>query len=113
MDRKHKCKCKIISFGHINLYFLLIPFGALFQAAKVKITSISAKFSEINRENQHPIIITINYSFGLCLSFIFFIIYKICNKRNKVANIFFSGKIMNRSNLNKEITKKKNFYGFY
>ncbi len=104
-----KCKCKIISFGHINLYLLLIPFGALFQAAKDIITSDSTKFGEKDRENQHPIIITINYAFGLCLSFIFFITYKICSKRGKTANIFLFEKIMYKPTPNKKINNKEKF----
>ena len=104
-----KCKCKIISFGHINLYFLLIPLGALFRAAKELIISNSTKFGETDKEKQHPIIITINYASGLCLSFIFFIIYKICNKRKKISKIFLFEKIMYKSTSNKKITKKEKF----
>ena len=64
-----KCRCNIISFGHINLYILLIPLGALFKAAKDIITSRSEKLGKDNAknpENQHPVIITINYALGLC-----------------------------------------------
>ena len=104
-----KCKCKIISFGHINLYFLLIPLGALFRAAKELIISNSTKFGETDKEKQHPIIITINYTLGLCLSFIFFLIYKICNKRKKISKIFLFEKIMYKSTSNKKITKKEKF----
>ena len=104
-----KCKCKIISFGHINLYFLLIPLGALFRAAKELITSHSTKFGETDKEKQHPIIITINYASGLCLSFIFFIIYKICNKRKKISKIFLFEKITYKSTSNKKITNKEKF----
>jgi len=85
----NKCGCKIISFGHINLYMLLIPLGAFFSAAKDIIIIFSEKLGENDPkkpEKQHPVIITINYAFGLCLSFIFFIIYKICNKRHKNMN---------------------------
>ena len=104
-----KCKCKIISFGHINLYFLLIPLGALFRAAKELITSNSTKFGETDKEKQHPIIITINYASGLCLSFIFFLIYKIYNKRKKISKIFLFEKIMYKSTSNKKITNKEKF----
>ena len=46
-----KCKCKIISFEHINLYFLLIPFGALFKATKDLIIDNPTKFGETSKEN--------------------------------------------------------------
>ena len=105
-----KCKCNIISFGHINLYILLILLGAVFNTAKYIITIKSTKLGQDDAkkpENQHPVIITINYAMGLCLSFIFFIIYKICNKRHKTTNIFLLDNIMNKSNINKEVTKKE------
>ena len=107
-----KCRCKIISFGHINLYILLIILGALFKAAKDLITSNSEKLGQDEAkdpEKQHPIIITINYALGLCLSFIFFIIYKACNKRNKNtnANIFLLERMSTKPNHNIETTKKE------
>ena len=107
-----KCRCKIISFGHINLYILLIILGALFKAAKELITSNSEKLGQDEAkdpEKQHPIIITINYALGLCLSFIFFIIYKACNKRNKNtnANIFLLERMSTKPNHNIETTKKE------
>ena len=108
-----KCGCKIITFGDVNWYFLLIILGALFNAAKELITSRSNKLGEINNKNdptsQHPIIITIIYSLGLCLSFIFFIIYKKCNKSNNITNFLLFSKKSNRFNINKEISKKEKF----
>ena len=71
----NKCGCNIIGFGHINLYMLLIPLGAFFSAAKDIIVTRSEKLGKDDPkepEKQHPVIITINYAFGLCLSFIFF-----------------------------------------
>ena len=103
-----KCRCNIISFGHINLYILLIPLGALFKAAKDIITSRSEKLGKDdakNPENQHPVIITINYALGLCLSFIFFIIYKACNKSHKNVNIFLLEIKIIKPNFINEITK--------
>ena len=76
----NKCKCNLISFGHINLYILLIPLGAFFRTANDLVTSKSIKLYQTKirePEKQHPVIITINYVIGLCLSFILFIIYKI------------------------------------
>ena len=107
-----KCKCNLISFGHINLYILIILLGAVFNTAKYLITNKSKKLGvdDPNKlEKQHPVIITINYSMGLCLSFIFFIIYKIRNKRNKTTNIFLLDNIMNKSHINKEVTIKEKF----
>ena len=104
-----KCKCKIISFGNLNLYLLLIPLGALFNILKEKIQSKSTKFADKVIEDQHPIIITINYALGLCLSFIFFIIYKIYNKGNKTKNNFLLNKIMNKSTATKIISTKEKF----
>ena len=104
-----KCKCNIISFEHINLYFLLIPFGALFKATKDLIIDNPTKFGETSKEKQHPIIITINYALGLYLSFIFFLIYKICNKENKVKNNSLFEKIIYKSTSNKKITNKEKF----
>ena len=104
----NKCGCKIISFGHINLYMLLIPLGAFFSAAKDIIIIFSEKLGENDPkkpEKQHPVIITINYAFGLCLSFIFFIIYKICNKRHKNMNIFLLDRMMNKAS--GKISKKE------
>ena len=46
---------------------------------------------------------------GLCLSFIFFIIYKKCNKGHKTTNIFLLDNMMNKTSYNKEITNKEKF----
>ena len=77
-----------------KLNILLISLGSLFYAATELITLKSKKLGEENKQentekNRHPLIMTINYSLGLCLSFIFFIIYKICNKNNKNTNLYF------------------------
>ena len=107
-----KCKCNIISFGHINLYILIILLGAVFNTAKYLITAKSKKLGEDDPkkpESQHPVIITINYAMGLCLSFIFLIIYKLCNKRHKATNIFLLDNVMNKSYINKEVTKNEKF----
>ena len=106
----NKCGCNIIGFGHINLYMLLIPLGAFFSAAKDIIVTRSEKLGKDDPkepEKQHPVIITINYAFGLCLSFIFFIIYKICNKRHKNTNIYLLDKMLNKANYSGKISKKE------
>ena len=101
-----KCRCNIISFGHINLYILLIILGAIFKTLK-EILIASTNLNSKGPEKQHPVIITINYALGLCLSFILFIIYKIYNKENKKTNNLLLDKMIH--SLNKEITKKEKF----
>ena len=106
-----KCRCNIISFGNINLYLLLVPLAAILDTVIDQVTGNSKKFGQKGaEERQHPIMLTINYALGLCLSFIPLTIYKIRNKRNKKMNIFLVDKAMNNHNITK---KKKNFYGFY
>ena len=60
-------------------------------------------FGEMHDIEHHPVIILIIYSFGLCLIFVFFIIYKIYNKRKKKKSVFFLDKMMNKAPSNKEI----------
>ena len=79
-----KCKCKIISFGHINLYILLIPLGTILIVAIEGLFYLSKKLTK-----EHPIIITINHALGLCLCFIPFIIYKKYNKKGIKLRIYF------------------------
>ena len=105
-----KCKCNIISFGHLNLYILLIPLGTILLSSIEVILFNSKKLSvEATNKERHPIIITINYALGLCLSFICFIIHKIYSKRNKPTKIFFLEKMMNKSTFNSKITIKVKF----
>ena len=106
----NKCKCNIISFGHVNLYILLILLGAFLKAIKEWVTSnyTNLRKGQANEpENQHPVIITLNYSMGLCLSFILYAIYKIYN-RDKNKNKLFLDKMMNSQN--KKITNKEKFF---
>ena len=107
MDRK--CRCKIISFDHINLYLLIIPLGALFKAAKDLVQINSDKLGETKIKGQHPIIATINYALGLCLSFIFFIIYIIYNKKHETGNLLIFENVMNKLAPNKTIKKIEKF----
>ena len=105
-----KCKCNIISFGEVNLYMLLILLGAAFKVVKEIILTQSKKLNPegLNvTKKQHPIIITINYAMGLCLSFILFFIYKIWNKRRNKTNILPLDKMTNIQN--KNITKKEKY----
>ena len=58
-----KCKSDIITFEHINLYILLVPFGALLYFFIELVRLKSAKFSQMGmNKRQHPIIMAINYS---------------------------------------------------
>ena len=101
-----KCRCNIISFGNINLYLLLVPLAAILDTVIDQVTGNSKKFGQKGaEERQHPIMLTINYALGLCLSFIPLTIYKIRNKRNKKMNIFLVDKAMNNHN----ITNKEKF----
>ena len=72
-------KCSLISLGEINRYIVLIFIGAIFLCVLTNIQNESKFFKE---ENMHPIIYTITYTFGLSLSFVLFIFYRIYNKRN-------------------------------
>ena len=108
MDKK--CKSNIISFGHINLYILLIPFGVILDNLLDIIRKNSTKLSLDNyKENQHPIIITINYALSLCLSFIFFIIYRVSSKSDKIKKSNFIDKLLNKYNNNRSISIKEKF----
>ena len=105
-----KCKCNIISFGPINLYILLIPLATIFSTAIEAIISQSDKLScDSSNKQKHPIVLTINYALGLCLSFIFFIIYKTYNKKNKATKLFLLERMMNKSTHNNKITNKEKF----
>ena len=99
-----KCRCNLISFGNVNLYLLLVPFGGILDAAIDLLKDNSIKFGQSGIEKrQHPIIMTINYNLGLCLSFIPFTIYRIRNKRNKKMKTFIVDKATNNYNIsNKE-----------
>ena len=107
-----KCGCNLIKCGHTNLYILLILLGALFGTAKEIITykSKMGQSLENEPEHQHPIITTINYAFGLCLSFIFFVIYKKCNKSNKNTNLALISTMPTKIIPSKEISKKEKFF---
>ena len=55
-----KCRCNIISFGHTNIYLLLILLGASLKAVKEKVISLSDKLSKgkaTETYKQHPVII--------------------------------------------------------
>ena len=100
-------KCKI-SLGKINRYISLI-FLALLPYALLSFVEEESKF--FNENNLHPIIYSIIYSLGLCLSFIFLIIYKIRNKTRTEKN---SSLLIENINISihfgvKKISKKEKF----
>ena len=72
--------CRIISFGKTNIFLVLILVGALLLTSLTYVESLTKFFADIN---YHPVIYSMTYSLGLCLSFSFLIIYKIRNKRRK------------------------------
>ena len=101
-------KCNIISFGKINRYYLLILLGSIFYLFLVLIEIESKLFSE---EEKHPIIYTLSYTFGLCLSFFVMIIYKILNRSKREKNDLFVNTIkINDQKKITQTTKKEQFF---
>ena len=80
------CKYKFINCGKTNRYIFSILIGAVFYAAVIALENESDVFKDKNENNPHPIVYTLIYSFSLCLSFIFLIIYKIRTKRQNKNN---------------------------
>ena len=83
MASKCKCKCKLLSLGTINKKFILIIIQVIEYFCSTLNKQNTKFFSETN---EHPILYCINYSLGLCLSFISLLIYKRHNKK-KIQNI--------------------------
>ena len=73
-------KCDLIKFRKTNK-FIFFVFLASISYALIDLLSSQSKF--FNDENLHPIIFSISYTFGISLSFILYIIYRIRNKSNK------------------------------
>ena len=97
-------KCKIISLGKINKYIILAFLNSIFFMIQMLLKMFSTLLPN------HPIIFNIIYSFGLCLSFSFLLINKICYARKNTKISFLS----NESNVfnygkKKVITKKEKF----
>ena len=80
------CKYKFINCGKTNRYIFSILIGAVFYAAVIALENESDVFKDKNENNPHPIVYTLIYSFSLCLSFIFLIIYKIRTKSQSINN---------------------------
>ena len=80
------CKYKFINCGKTNRYIFSILIGAVFYAAVIALENESDVFKDKNENNPHPIVYTLIYTFSLCLSFIFLIIYKIRTKRQNKNN---------------------------
>ena len=70
---------KCISLGQVkwNIFLIFIPI--IFRFGESFAESQSDFYIEVN---SHPMLYTLNYSLGLCLSFILFIIYKRRNRTN-------------------------------
>ena len=83
MASKCKCKCKLISLGKINKKFLLIIIQVIVCLCNMLIKKKTKFFSQ---KNDHPIVYCITYSFGLCFSFIFLVLYKLYNKKKMQIN---------------------------
>ena len=73
--------CNLISLGEIDRYFVLMFIGPILLYILKCLENSSKFFNDKNKENRHPIILKIIYSFGLSLSFVLFIFFKIYNKR--------------------------------
>ena len=80
------CKYKFINCGKTNRYIFSILIGAVFYAFVIVLENESAVFKDENENNPHPIVYTLIYTFSLCLSFIFLIIYKIRTKSQNINN---------------------------
>ena len=80
------CKYKFINRGKTNRYIFSILIGAVFYAAVIALENESDVFKDKNENNPHPIVYTLIYTFSLCLSFIFLIIYKIRTKSQNINN---------------------------
>ena len=74
----------IFNLKNTNKLIFLVFLGAL---SYVSLTFVERESKFFDEENYHPIIYTISYSLGLCLSFILLIIYKIQNKRKNKKKI--------------------------
>ena len=80
------CKYKFINCGRTNRYIFSILIGAVFYAFVIVLENESTVFKDENENNPHPIVYTLIYTFSLCLSFIFLIIYKIRTKSQSINN---------------------------
>ena len=80
------CKYKFINCGKTNRYIFSILIGAVFYAGVIVLENESTVFKDENENNPHPIVYTLIYTFSLCLSFIFLIIYKIRTKSQNINN---------------------------
>ena len=80
------CKCKFINCGKTNRYLFSILIGAVFYAFVIVLENESTVFKDEKENNPHPIVYTLIYTFSLCLSFIFLIIYKIRSKSQNINN---------------------------
>ena len=98
-------KCKIISCGKINKKIISLIIGGIFYAMTLFFEDSSKIFSPTN---PHPIVYTLIYSVGLCLSFIFYVVYRIKNRRKKNINSLIIDQNSNENNLNFHANKKNN-----
>ena len=80
------CKYKFINCGRTNHYIFSILIGAVFYAFVIVLENESTVFKDEKENNPHPIVYTLIYTFSLCLSFIFLIIYKIRTKSQSINN---------------------------
>ena len=93
-----RCKCKLISLGKINKYFLIIISASIFKIFQYDFSSNLKSLKNFDNINQILV-----YSLGLSLSIIIFFIYKGCNKseKTKTNSIIISKRIKTFSKLKK------------
>ena len=103
-------KCSLISLGQLNRYMFLIFLGAVFSIC----VSVEQNFSTFGgNENPHPVIYTLTYSLGLSLSFIIYMVNKLCYKslRKNIINSSFlpssKDSLPSPFKANKTISKKQ------
>ena len=100
-------KC-FLSFGKINKYLWLIILALIFYACQTIIENESKFFGGDNK--LHPVIYCINYSLGLCLSFILIIIYKVWNKnKNKKNKTTVAYNNLNNLSQIKQVSRKEKY----
>ena len=96
-------KCKIISCGKINKKIISLIIGGIFYAMTLFFEDSSKIFSPTN---PHPIVYTLIYSVGLCLSFIFYVVYRIKNRRKESINSLITEQNSYESNFNLHVVSK-------
>ena len=98
-------KCKLITFGKIDKYFLLIFAAVIIRVVAERFVEFKYTDKDSNKTTKMDNIITIFvYSLGLSLSIFLFLIHKILNKKNKGMT---KSLTFNQNNNNNHISSNK------